>query len=292
MPTDAAPAQPLTGVAADVPFLAIPPAIGTDTAAPLVICLHAFEPPRSEAALAGTLPLAALPAWRCYLGLPMFGERLPEGGVAEINRLGQADYLLRLFGPVVDRAAAELPAAIAELRRRLPVADGPVGIMGVGAGGAAALLALLETDLDIGAMGVVNAIVSPTPVIEARDRRLGTGYAWTDDARKAVAWLDLTARAGELAARAQPPLLIATGEHDDVIAPDLGADLYAALEPHYRPGALRHLVVPDLGHAMGPEPGLAPGPPAPGNVLADRALTEWFHLHLTSATEDTMKFSR
>lgn len=44
---------------------------------------------------------------------------------------------------------------------------------------------------------------------------------------------------------------------------------------------MRHAVVPDLAHTLGPEPGLQPGPPTPGGVLADRALTEWFHRHLS-----------
>ena len=68
-----------------------------------------------------------------------------------------------------------------------------------------------------------------------------------------------------------------------------GQALHDALAPHYPPQAVRHILVPDLAHTMGPEPGLAPGPPDPGNVLADRALMEWFHLHLSSDTEATVR---
>ncbi|MDT0304764.1 prolyl oligopeptidase family serine peptidase [Streptomonospora wellingtoniae] len=293
MRADSTPTQPTTGTAAGIPFVAVPPAVAADHA-PMVVALHAFEPPRSEAALAGTLPLASLPAWRFYLGLPMFGARLPEGGVAEVNRRGQADYLIELYGPVVEQAAAEIPRAVSELRERFPVADSSVGVMGVGAGGAAALLALAESRLPIAAAGAVNPIIDPRAVLSARERRLGIPYTWNDTSREVAAWLDFSARAGDLAARRpQPPLLIVSGQQDDVIEPERTRALHDALAAHYPAQALRHIEVPDLAHTMGPEPGLQPGPPAPGNVLADRALVEWFHTHLplASPTEATVRLS-
>ncbi|MFC7326240.1 alpha/beta hydrolase [Marinactinospora rubrisoli] len=290
MVADSTLARPLAGTAAGVPYLAIPPAHHVESA-PMIVGLHAFEPPRSEAALAGTLPMAALTAWRFYLGLPLFGARLPEGGVAEVNRLGQSDYLIELYGPVIEQAAAELARAVAELRATFPVADGPIGLMGVGAGGAAALLALAENRLPIGAMGVVNPIVAPAPVLAARERRLGVTYRWTAQSRDVATWLDFTARSGDLTRQTpRPPLLIVTGGQDEVIRPDRGEALYRALAPHHHAQTLRHIVIPDLAHTMGPEPGLEPGPPTPGSVLADRALTEWFHLHLTSGAETTFRF--
>ncbi|QBI52007.1 prolyl oligopeptidase family serine peptidase [Streptomonospora litoralis] len=289
--TPATPALPTTGTAAGIPYLAIPPAVAADPA-PMIIALHAFEPPRSETALAGTLPLASLPAWRFYLGLPMFGARLPEGGVAEVNRRGQSDYLIELYGPVVEQAAAELSRAAADLREQFPVADSHVGLMGVGAGGAAALLALIESRLPISAAGVVNPVIDPRAVLAARERRLGIPYAWNDTSREVAAWLDFTARANDIAARRpQPPLLVVSGQQDDVVAPESGRALHDALAENYPAEALRHIEVPDLAHTMGPEPGLQPGPPAPGNVLADRALVEWFHTHLAAAspTEPTVR---
>ncbi|MFC3998253.1 alpha/beta hydrolase family protein [Nocardiopsis sediminis] len=289
MAADIALTRPVTGTAAGIPFVAVPPATTNDPA-PMVIGLHAFEPPRSEFALAGTLPLASLPAWRFYLGLPLFGSRLPEGGIAEVNRRGQDDYLIQLYGPVVEQAAAEIPRAIAELRSRFPVVDDPPALMGVGAGGAAVLLALAESRMPVAAAGVVNPIVGPGPVIAARSRRLGVAYEWSDTARDVAAWLDFTGRAPDLAARRpQAPLLIVNGGNDDVILPEHGRALHDALAPHYAPHAVRHILVPDLAHTMGPEPGLEPGPPAPGNVLADRALTEWFHQHMRSADETTVR---
>ncbi|KIH97187.1 peptidase [Streptomonospora alba] len=297
MRADSTPTQPTTGTAAGIPFVAIPPAVAVDQA-PMILALHAFEPPRSETALAGTLPLASLPAWRFYLGLPMFGARLPEGGVAEVNRRGQSDYLIELYGPVVEQAAAELPRAVKDLRERFPVADSAIGLMGVGAGGAAALLALAESKLPIAAAGTVNPIIEPRAVLSARERRLGIPYTWNDTSNEVAAWLDFAARAADIAhRRPQPPLLIVSGQQDDVIAPERGRALHDALAADYPAQRLRHIEVPDLAHTMGPEPGLEPGPPAPGNVLADRALAEWFHTHLTAAsqaaspTEETVRLN-
>ena len=271
---------PVAGTAAGVPFLALPPAAG-DTPAPLVIGLHAFEPPRAEAALAGAVPMASLPAWRVYLGLPLFGARLPEGGVPEINRRGERDYLVELFGPVVEEAAAELRSVISELHAAFPVTDAPVGLVGVGAGASAVLLALAEGRTPVGAAAVVNPVVDPALVVAARERRTGTPYRWTDRAQLARARLDFDGRADEIA-RGRVPLLVVNGGLDEVVDPERGGSLLDALVAHAPEHALRHIVVPDLAHAIGPEPGLEPGPLTPAGVLTDRALTEWFHRHLTS----------
>ncbi len=47
------PSAPVTGVAAGVPFVAVPPATGS--AAPVVLAWHLMDPPRTEAALAAEL---------------------------------------------------------------------------------------------------------------------------------------------------------------------------------------------------------------------------------------------
>lgn len=275
--------RPVTGTAAGAPFLALPPANG-DASAPLVLGLHAFEPPRSEAALAGAIPMAPLPAWRVYLGLPMFGTRLPQGGVAEINRRGESDYLLELFGPVVEEAAAELDRVTNELRAAFPVTDDPVGLVGVGAGATAVLLALAEAGLPVGAAAAVNPIVDPGLVITAREKRTGVPYQWTEQALRTRDRLDFGGRAQEVA-RTGAPLLVVSGGRDEVVPPDRGRSLRESLAQHTSEHALRHIVVPDLAHAIGPEPGLQPGPLTPAGVLTDRALTEWFHQHLTSSSQ-------
>ncbi|PRX99454.1 alpha/beta hydrolase family protein [Allonocardiopsis opalescens] len=284
----------ISGVAAGVPYVAMPPASGADQA-PMVVAWHSFEPPRSEVALAGTLPMAGVDAWRVYLGLPMFGTRLPEGGLAEIQQLGGDDYLLNLLGPVVEKATAELGAAVAELSARLPVSGGPVALAGVGEGGTAVLLALAESGLPVAAAGVVNPVVFPAHVLAAREREAGAAYRWTDRSRELAAWLDFTTRAADIGGRMpRTPLLVVTGQADEVVRPAHGQALHDALVRAYAEDGpaeqtaeqptsddrLRHITIPDLTHTMGPEPGLRPGPPAPGPVLADRALTEWFRRFL------------
>lgn len=275
--------RPVTGTAAGVPFLALPPAAG-EVPAPLVIGLHALEPPRAEAALAGAVPMAPLPAWRVFLGLPMFGHRLPEGGVPEVNRRGEHDYLVDLFGPVVEEAAAELRRVTTELRAAFPVTHDPVGLVGVGAGAAAVLLALAEGSMPVGAAAVVNPVMDPALVVAARERRTGVRYQWSDQARRARGRLDFGTRAEEIT-RGGVPLLVVNGGQDEVVPPEHGRSLLDALASHAPEHALRHIVVPDLAHAIGPEPGLEPGPLTPAGVLADRALTEWFHQHLTTPAQ-------
>ncbi|HIY39975.1 MAG TPA: alpha/beta hydrolase [Candidatus Nocardiopsis merdipullorum] len=273
---------PIRGTAAGVPYLALPPASGI-CPAPLVLGMHAFEPPRSEAALAGAIPMASLPAWRVHLGLPLFGARLPEGGVPEINRRGERDYLVELFGPVVEEAAAELRRVTKELRDTLPVTEA-TALVGVGAGAAAGLLALAENRIEVDAAAVINPVVDPALVINAREKRTKTDYTWTSQAEDTRGWLNFLSRADELA-HTSTPLLIVNGRRDEVVPPAQGHELYSVLARRMPEHALRHIVVPDLAHVIGPEPGLEPGPPTPAGVLTDRALTEWFHRQLTPSAQ-------
>jgi len=101
--------SPVSGTAAGVPFLALPPTGGTRPGASVVVAWHLMDPPRTEAAFAAALPLAGLDAWRIYLGLPMCGARLPAGGQDELMRLGYADAVLNLQGPIAAQGAEESP---------------------------------------------------------------------------------------------------------------------------------------------------------------------------------------
>ncbi len=92
--------QPIIGTAAGVPFTAMPP---PDDVAhpPLVVTWHLMDSPCTDSAMAAALPMAALPAWRLYFGLPLTGRRLPAGGFEELMRLGHADAVVNLFGPIL-----------------------------------------------------------------------------------------------------------------------------------------------------------------------------------------------
>ncbi|BAZ14657.1 hypothetical protein NIES4071_65010 [Calothrix sp. NIES-4071] len=52
----------------------------------LIVLWHGFGVPNSEEMLAEVLPLENVQAWKAYLGLPLFGKRLPNGGLEEIMR--------------------------------------------------------------------------------------------------------------------------------------------------------------------------------------------------------------
>src|SRR5262249_60671913 len=95
---------------------------------------HLNDPPRSAAAMAAALPLAAAAAWRVYLDLPMHGRRQLPGGLEEFMALGYQDAVLKAFEPQVTQAADEFPEVLAELSAQLPGTAGPIGVAGAAAG--------------------------------------------------------------------------------------------------------------------------------------------------------------
>jgi pimeloyl-ACP methyl ester carboxylesterase len=242
-----------------------------------VVVLHLMDPPRSEAAMAAALPLAGLAAWRAYLGLPMFGTRMPPGGPEEFMRLGYEDALLKLLGPVVEHAAQELPGAIAALRQQLPGAQGPVALVGGSAGAAAVLLALAEGPVSVRGAVLVNAAVRAADVIAAGERVFGTAYHWSDASRRMAGRLDFVRRAGDIASRIpQPGVLIVNGEDDDPAFPTSADDLYEALSARWwSPEQVERVRIPGLGHALAEEPGIDPAPQTPGAARVDEVVGAW-----------------
>ncbi|WP_199493149.1 alpha/beta hydrolase [Marinitenerispora sediminis] len=186
-----------TGVAAGVPYVALPPAGGARSA-PLVAVWHMMDAPRTETAMAAALPLAELAAWRVYLGLPMHGSRQPAGEAGP-DDAAFPDPLLDIVAPVVRGAAAEFPAALAELRTVLPVTDGPVGLVGASAGAAVALEVLAAGAIPVAAAALVNPAVTARAVIGVGERAFGMRYPWTEESRAVADRLDFVARAGEIA---------------------------------------------------------------------------------------------
>jgi len=177
----------------------------------LALLWHGFSPPRSEEALAAALPLAGVLAWRVYLGLPLFGQRLVAGGVDEIMRRAGEDFLLDLFVPAVEGAVAALPRA--ELRATLKIdPQAPLGLFGFSAGGAARL-ALASGVLPVRTVAVYGPIVDPASSAEENARYAGGAYRWTDASRAAAHRLRLEDRADEIAGR-DASLLIALGQDD------------------------------------------------------------------------------
>jgi pimeloyl-ACP methyl ester carboxylesterase len=153
------PAAPTTGVAAGVPFIALPPGGTTTSTTPVVLAWHLMDPPRSEKAFAAALPLSGVDAWRIYFGLPMHGSRLPAGGLEELMRLAYEDVVLNLDGPIASQATAEFAPAFEELRQRFDLGSGPLAVVGGSLGSAIALLVLTESGVDFDAAVLLSPMV-------------------------------------------------------------------------------------------------------------------------------------
>lgn len=279
---------PVSGTAAGVPFLALPPPGGARRGAVVVVAWHLMDPPRTEAAFAAALPLAGLDAWRIYLGLPMCGARLPAGGPDELMRLGYADAVLNLQGPIAAQGAAEFPAAFAELHHTLDLGDAPLGLLGGSMGSAITQLVLTETGPSSGIHPQAAVLVSPItqlrPAVDATGRRFGVTYPWGPASLAVAGRLDFVARAHELLAAGQPAVQLIVGADDDregFLKP--AQQLRAALADRYTdPARVDLVVVPDMAHALADEPGLAPAPQTPHAATVDQHAVSWLRRHLAS----------
>jgi hypothetical protein len=271
--------QPISGTAAGVPFTALPPA-GHAAPAPLVVTWHLIDPPCTDSAMAAALPMAALPAWRVYLGLPMTGRRLPAGGLEELMRLGYADAVLNLFNPILSQAIDEAPAAVAAVRAELGITDGPIGVAGGSLGGAVVAGVIASSALPVAVAALVNPAVRVATAVAVSERRFNFRYEWTDAARAVADRFDFLRRAAEIAAAA-PALLVVSGEDDD---PEFRADAEALkreLAFHYPDASrVRWHSVPGMPHHLAEPPGLEPAPQNVHAATVDAAFTSWFAEHL------------
>lgn len=269
------------GTAANVPYLAVPPASGAANA-PVVVGWHLMDAPRSEAAFAAALPLDGLDAWRIYLGLPMFGTRMPAGGMEEIMRLGFEDAVLNLQGPIIAQATDEFAPAFAQLRAQLGFGDGPLGLFGGSAGAAVALNVLAQGTVPAQAAVLVSPLVQLRPAVEALSRQFGMDYPWAAESDAVARRLDFVARAGEIAAHGTPATLLVLGADDDAAGfLEPAQNLAAALGAHYGDTSrVRVESVAGMGHALAEDPGIEPAPQTPHAVQVDRQASAWFRAHL------------
>lgn len=233
---------------AGVPVVVRPPA-NPSLKAPLIILWHGAGMPDSEAKLAETLPLEEVQAWKAYLGLPMFGKRLPVGGTDEIKRRQLEDYVLQLVFPIMEQAMQELPDVVRALQAQFGIdkREG-IGLFGFSIGGLTALLTLVESSLPIKTAvlaGVTKNLVSAVnnyermvqaayPTLKEQYPWLEKHYRWSAESEVAKQRLDFVARTSEITQRQpMPAILFLHGSQDEIFAVSEVEELFAALVPYY-----------------------------------------------------------
>ncbi|WP_068271327.1 alpha/beta hydrolase family protein [Aldersonia kunmingensis] len=270
--------HPITGVAAGVPYLAVPPPGGARPDAPVVIGWHLLDPPRTEAAFAAALPLAGLDAWRIYLGLPLAGSRgLPPD---EIMRLGYEDVVANLYEPIAFGALAEFPAALAELRQTLRLDASPIGVFGGSMGAAVAQLVVLESEVEVGAAVLISPLIRLADAVGEGEQIWGQAYQWTDASRAVADRLDFLNRAAEFEKTGQPSLHIVIGAEDQSFYGSAHQLRDAVAQCYRDPSRVAITDIAGMGHALADEPGIEPAPQTPHAAEVDRIVTSWFSEHL------------
>jgi pimeloyl-ACP methyl ester carboxylesterase len=257
-----------------VPAVVRPPAGGERADAPVIVAWHLLDAPRNERALAAALPMAALDAWKIYLGLPLSGSRLPAGGPAEIQQRIAEDPVLRLHRPIVQGAFEEFPAALAAARRELGLSgEAPMGLLGGSMGSAVAQLVLAETGVPVRAAVLVSPVTRMRATIDGLSRHFGMEYGWTPPSSAFAERIDFTDRADRLAA---VPLRYVIGA-DDLPEPFLQPldETVAALER--LGGVVDKQVIPGMGHSFYDE---TAGRPTPAAATIDELAIDWFRKHL------------
>jgi dienelactone hydrolase len=273
----------VSGMAAGVPYVALPPASLDDSEpAPLIIAWHLNDPPRSAAAMAAALPLAGVAAWRVYLDLPMHGKRQLPGGLQEFMRLGYQDAVLDAFEPQVSQAVDEFPEVLAELRAKLPVTAGPIGVLGASVGALPAQLVMAAHAVQVSAAALVSPVIRLAEVVAANERRFEVSYPWSEASKAVATRFDFVSRAGELAAGdPQPAVLLVTGTEDDPAFPRQAQQLQAELRQRYTdPERVELTSIPGMKHAFAIEPGVDPAPQTADAKQVDAAVTDWFRRYL------------
>ncbi|MFE5570737.1 alpha/beta hydrolase family protein [Amycolatopsis japonica] len=274
--------EPVTGTAAGVPFTVLPPSAEVSGPAPVVVAWHMIDAPRSDAAFAAALPLAGVPAWRVYLGMPLCGARMVDGGMDAVVERARRDAMLAYVDPFVRQAALEFPAALAELRERFGFDTSRTAVVGGSLGGAVALTILATREIPVRAAALINPAVRARSVVGLVEGLLGRPYPWNDEAEQAADQLDFVARSGEISAReTQVPLLLVSGEEDHPSLRTDADDLVAALRERYaRPDDVQLARVAGLAHPLAEEPGIEPAPQLPIAKLVDDTVAEWLTRHL------------
>jgi dienelactone hydrolase len=271
-------AQAIRGTTSNgVPFVALP-SEGGQEAHGLIISWHGGDPPRTEEALAGALAMRDVAAWRVYLGLPLSGRRLPEGGLDEIMRRGAEDAITLLFHPIIAGAVDELPVAVDDLRIRLSIdAALPLSLFGFSMGGAAALLAVARHTLPFQAVVTFGAAIDMRVLVDHLSSLYGLIYDWTDARRDLAEQITVAHRARALV-ESGADILLGIGSEDPYPVHELTEQLASAIQANGGAAEVRTLA--NVAHSFVDEPGDVAVPQGPQAQAVDRMASEWFRRHL------------
>ncbi|MBO2452885.1 hypothetical protein J4573_37740 [Actinomadura barringtoniae] len=266
--------RPISGTAAGTAYVALPPtAVDARPAGPtrLIVAWPGFDAPRTAAAMAAAVPMTGVPTWRVYLELPGRPHAsLASGALLE-------DRGLETYCTAVEQAAGRLPDVLAELRRDLGVGEGPVGLAGFSAGGAAALLALALGAVPVSTVALVAPVLAPARAVRNLEKRAGRRRNWSDGAQALADRLDLGSRAAVIAGRGAALLLVG-GAKDRLVPPNE----ITALRDLLRQCGAEAVESASfrMGHSLAAEPGTEPKPPITEAVRVDGVLTDWFRERL------------
>ncbi|MGH3558230.1 MAG: alpha/beta hydrolase family protein [Mycobacterium sp.] len=237
--------------------------------------------------MAEAFPLDALDANLAYACLPMFGERLPAGGIDEVIDRQARDYLRQLLMPVVDQAADELTTVVTAIAERTNTNAKALALLGFSAGGVVVAANLIRAQVPIQAAVLVNTVNSPAAAVALSERLSDSPYPWDNDTRAAAHRVDLTAHATAVAAHpAAPALLILHGADDEYATPDVARNLYHTLSNAYLDSGHTDLlelrffdnVAHHLTGANQHVEGLSPAAPL------NEAASTWLTAHLAKTT--------
>lgn len=218
----------------DIPILlSLPDSVQRDTR--LIVFFHGFGPPGSPDELAAAISLDGTPFIGVYVNLPMIAKRIPAGGIDELRRLQQSDFVNGLYFRSISQSVAELSTVVRFTQEKygLDSARG-IGLFGFSAGGSAALLALTESNVRIAALVAVNAPLSVRQNVAVWERELHQTFVWDEKSTQVAKRFDVLAHAEDIARRsAQPSLLFLQGDRDEHLAVQPVRDVVAELKKRY-----------------------------------------------------------
>ncbi len=264
----------------DIPVLIVRPRkLSPDT--PLVVLYHGFGPPQSPQALARALPLERFPGVLAYVNLPLVARRLPADGIEGLKRVQERDFVNGLFFPCINGAASELPMLVHEITTtyQLDTSDG-IGLFGFSAGGAAVLLALIQSDVPVTAAAILNAPLSVEDNVRNWEHAVQRPFQWDPASREAANRYNVARHADSITKRKPvPALLLMRGEGDDSFDPSSVQHAIDALRAAYRKARaetkFKVEVLAGVGHNFGPDTGKDEKSKRTTDQI-DREVQDWF----------------